>query len=256
MKMRALITILIVLGATAGSALCSQDRHSEFFKTNQLYNQGEYEQAALAYEALIKSGPVGGSVYYNLGACYLKTDQIGRAILSYERARVLMPRDPDVLFNLGYAKDKSLDQTENSAQISFGGFLERFTGKEIFWAFAVVNVLLCLFLTVRVWSPSEWSFYVIIALGLLWLTGGFFGAAKWYVSANDNRAIVVSKKIDVRAGPNSSDTLLFQLHEGSQATIEEKEDGWRLIRYSPEKRGWTSEYGVESIRPLRPERTE
>ena len=48
MKMRALVTLLIILTAAAGPALCSQDRHSEFFKANQLYNQGEYEQAALA----------------------------------------------------------------------------------------------------------------------------------------------------------------------------------------------------------------
>ncbi len=90
-----------------------------------------------------------------------------------------------------------------------------------------------------------------MAVGLLWLTVGFFGAAKWHGSANDNRGVVIADKIDVRAGPDAQETLLFQLHGGSQVAFEQEENGWRLIRYSPEKRGWTSEAGVAAIRPIR-----
>ncbi|MEK7243343.1 MAG: tetratricopeptide repeat protein [Thermodesulfobacteriota bacterium] len=42
--------------------------------------------------------------FYNLGNSYFKTKKIGLAILAYERARLLEPRNSDILYNLNYAK--------------------------------------------------------------------------------------------------------------------------------------------------------
>ena len=80
-----------------------------FFKANQAYREGHFQEAIDGYLHLIRSGKEGGPAYYNLGNAYLKTDQLGRAIWAYERAFLLTPRDPDLRFNLSHARDQTRD---------------------------------------------------------------------------------------------------------------------------------------------------
>ncbi len=243
--------LLLILVFIPSLGWAQEADHALFFSANQAYNEGRFEDAATQYQDLIATSPVGGSVYFNLGNTYLKTDSLGLAILNYERARVLLPRNPDLDFNLGFARDKCLDRVEQSSDAGLGGLVRLFTGMEVFWVFAALNLLLCLFATLRLWKPTEWNFYIIMAVGLIWLTAVFFGFAKWYDASHDHRAVVVDKKISVRAGPGEKDTLLFQLHDGSLVTLEREEGDWSLVRFSSEKRGWTPNSGIAAIRPLR-----
>ncbi|MCK5643063.1 MAG: tetratricopeptide repeat protein, partial [Gammaproteobacteria bacterium] len=83
---------------------------------NQLYNNGEYSTAAQFYEQLISQGKVHSSLYYNLGNAYYVQGDIGRAILNYQRASRLDPRDPDIRENLAMARNQSaneIDQISN-----------------------------------------------------------------------------------------------------------------------------------------------
>ncbi|MBI9076066.1 MAG: hypothetical protein JEZ02_11705 [Desulfatibacillum sp.] len=251
MKRLLFIIIAIILAAPPSLAWAGEADHALFYAANQAYKEGRYQEAADQYRKLIAKAPVGGSVYFNLGNAYLKMDQVGLAILNYEKAKILLPRDPDLNFNLGFAIDKRLDQVEPSNGAFLSGLARHFTGMEIFWVIAVLNLLLCFFLILRLWKPAEWNFYVVMAVGLIWLTAVFFGITKWYDASQDHRAVVVADKIDVRAGPGDKDTLLFQLHDGSPITLERQEGQWSLVRFSQEKRGWTPNQGIAAIRPLR-----
>jgi hypothetical protein len=56
--------------------------------------------------------------------------------------------------------------------------------------------------------------------------------------ANDNRAVVLAKEADVRAGPDTGDTILFRVHEGTIVHYDRAEDDWILLQLSEGKRGW------------------
>src|SRR5262249_18396747 len=45
-----------------------------------------------------------GNLYFNVGNAWFKAGDVGRAILDWERARRLVPGDPDLLANLGWAR--------------------------------------------------------------------------------------------------------------------------------------------------------
>ncbi len=77
---------------------------------NLLYEGGKYAEASRTYERIIVRGLRNGHVYYNLGNAYYKQDQIGRAILAYERASRLIPRDGDLKNNLELANERTVDQ--------------------------------------------------------------------------------------------------------------------------------------------------
>ena len=64
------------------------------------YKIGNFTQAAQDFEAVAKLNINNPYLFYNIGNAYLKSNDIGRAILWYERAKVLAPNDPDLNYNL------------------------------------------------------------------------------------------------------------------------------------------------------------
>ena len=89
-----LLLVLLLVAGTAGD---------EFAAANRLFDAGDYAASAAAYEALT---PKTAHIYYNLGNAYYRQEQLGRALLNYERARQLAPRDPDILANRQFAQEQ------------------------------------------------------------------------------------------------------------------------------------------------------
>ena len=71
---------------------------------NGQFKAGNFEVAATHYEEVLKHEGPRASVFYNLGNSYQAQKKYGPAILAYERARLLTPRDPDLLANLNLAR--------------------------------------------------------------------------------------------------------------------------------------------------------
>jgi len=70
---------------------------------------------------------------------------------------------------------------------------------------------------------------------------------KWYQLRADQRVVILTPVVNVLAGPEANDTVLFKLHEGTTVNRERTEDGWSLIRLSQNKRGWIKSDGIEKI---------
>ena len=65
----------------------------------------------------------------------------------------------------------------------------------------------------------------------------------------DDRAVILEKEVNVLAGPDQEDTLLFKVHEGTMAYHERNESGFSLIRLPDGKRGWLISSAIEAIMP-------
>ena len=75
---------------------------SRFVSGESSYKDKEYRKAIEQYEMIIKDGQESGQIYYNLANSYFKNGDYGKAVLNYERAKRLMPRDSDVDYNYNY----------------------------------------------------------------------------------------------------------------------------------------------------------
>jgi tetratricopeptide (TPR) repeat protein len=95
-----LFRLFLALGISGVSAAGTES----FAAANQRFKAGDYAAAASAYEKILSDEGPRASVYYNLGNAYQNLKQYGPAILAYERARLLTPRDPDLLANLALAR--------------------------------------------------------------------------------------------------------------------------------------------------------
>ncbi|MDY6952569.1 MAG: tetratricopeptide repeat protein [Thermodesulfobacteriota bacterium] len=220
-----------------------------FFKANQAYKEGRFHEAVDGYGRLLDSGHKNGQIYYNLGNAHFRLNRIGQAILNYERAYILMPRDADLNFNLGFARDQTQDaisQPKGFMETTFF-WLHTMTLHELSWGFVVVNLFFWAVLLVRLFRPSEWTFYASLILLVLWLLAGASFGVKYFQEQTDDRAVILAEEADVLAGPATEDTLLFKLHEGAIVLLERSEDGWSLVSLSDNKRGWVQKKGLEKI---------
>ena len=213
-----------------------------------------FQEAIEEYLRLIRSGYGGGQIYYNLGNAYFRAGQLGRAILEYKRAQLLIPRDPDLNFNLSHARDQIRDAIEEPSGFIEATFfwLKSFNLNELFWSFALLNLLLWAILIIRLFHKSEWFYYVLLLILTSWFVGGLSFGLKYYWISSDDRAVILQKEVDILAGPEEGDTVLFKLHEGTVVYKERSEDGWSLVRLPDKKRGWVKSGAIGLISGYRP----
>lgn len=238
-----LLVPLTAQAQTGGSA------EEAFFEANRAYNNGNFQEATDGYLRLIENGCVSGHLYYNLGNAWFRLGRIGKAILAYERARLLIPRDSDLAFNLTQARDRTRDEIGDTADVSFLDILgiESVNRYEAFAFFALLNILFFTVLCLRLFKKAEWTYYLTIFLAIFVGIGGCISAVKWYEVLTDNRAVVISEEVEVLAGPHSEDTILFKIHEGAVVRHERSEDGWALLKLSEGKRGWAPAERLERV---------
>ena len=247
--MKKLLLVLAALLLAVPLAAVPPARDREYQEAHLAYREAHYQAAYDTYAALLVMNGADGHLLYNLGNAALRLNQIGRAILSYERAQVLLPRDADLKFNLGHAREQIRDVIPEAESFVGTAFfwLGSLTMAEFFWCFALANVLFWCILAVRLYSRAEWTYSLLFLLLAFWLLAGISFGLKWQQTRDDDRAVILQTEVSVLAGPDLRDTLLFKIHEGTIVRLERSEEGWSLIRLPDGKRGWMRAEGLEKI---------
>jgi tetratricopeptide (TPR) repeat protein len=225
-----------------------------FLEGNALYEMEQYAEAALRYQAIIDTGLQNGYVYYNLGNALLKQQRLGEAILAYERAQRLLPRDDAVVFNLEYAQALTVDKMEqwDSGFVArmLAAVREAFTINEVSLAFVISYVLVMLLLMAFILTSRTWKVR-ILRIGLLpvlvlFLSGCMLVLQLLSLNAVDE-AIVLAPSVEARTGPGDSYSAVFEIHEGAKIRIQRQKQEWFEIKLPNKVIGWVMEKDIERI---------
>lgn len=233
----------------AAAEIAAAGRDYDYQEADRAYRETRYQEAYDGYLRLLGTGGADGQLLYNLGNAAFRLDQYGRAILFYERARLLLPRDADLRFNLAHAREQVRDVIPAQESVLDTAFfwLGSLTLAELFWCFSLANVLFWGMLAARLYRRSEWTNSLSFLLLAIWLLAGVSFGLKWRQTRGDDRAVILQTEVNALAGPDGRDTLLFKLHEGTIVHLERSEEGWSLIRLSDGRRGWLRAEGAERI---------
>ena len=243
-----LLLAMICFGGTSAKAVTKNNADTE-------YQKGNYQQAIRDYEEILKNGE-SAEIYFNLGNAYYRTDNITKAVLNYERARLLSPGDDDINFNLQFARSKTIDKITPESEMFF-----------VTWYKSLVN-----FTSVDNWAKTGILCIVMaLLLVLLYLFGpqlmlrkiGFFGGLAFFVifllsnlfafqqkQALDNRtgAIIMAPSVNIKKTPAKNSADQFVLHEGTRVDIIDKGmTDWRCIRVGDGREGWIETKAIEEI---------
>lgn len=213
------------------------------------YEEGQFAEAAAAYQQMVDSGVRNSHLYYNLGNAYLKQEEVGQAILNYRRATRLDPRDADLRANLALAELQTKDQLDSSGD----SFIHQLASQSEQWAtmnemalLALIwwfLLMLCL-LAYRHTDAERWQEglqYAMFGLICLLLVTTIPAACYVYIESSQPAAIIMAEKVDVHSGPNPQFLVEFSLHQGTEVRLLERRDGWaRLTLPGNQLQGWVA----------------
>jgi tetratricopeptide (TPR) repeat protein len=224
-------------------------------QANQAYEEGRYDDAVRDYEEILASGVTHGAVLYNLGNAYFKTDRLGAAILAYERARQLLPRDEDVAANLQLARELTVDkiiQEEHPLIIRWITTPARtLNTDELTRVSFILYLLTAALAAMGVWiRPGRWRKKILVSAlitGILLFISGGSLAGKIYRQRSVTRAVILAPSVDARSGPGDDYTKIFTAHEGTTVRVRQQREGWCLIALPNGLGGWIPDPAAEHI---------
>ena len=223
------------------------DRVYTLADADSAYIQGDYLTAIDIYQSVIENQGVNATLYMNLGNCWLKRDEIAKAILYYERAYLLDPSDPDIRFNLDLARTKTVDKVNAVNQLFIVVWFKKLLAVLDVNGWAVMTVILfalTIILTgVLLFSKKSGlrkiSFSFSVFFLLLSILSFIFATTQMGNIRNRDTAIIMSPSVTVKSTPTSAGTDLFIIHEGRKVKIlDSSMKEWVEIRLEDGNTGW------------------
>ena len=121
----ALVAGALIIGLTAATEAMSgtvQADQRAMAAANELVAAGHLDQAGVIYQQLLDQGVADAAVFYNLGNVAMLQNDPSRALVLYQQAAELSPRDSDIRHNLALAQEQAgqADGSRSSGVLAVG----------------------------------------------------------------------------------------------------------------------------------------
>jgi hypothetical protein len=249
------IALHILLAVACSCAAFGQTAMDEFDRGNAFYRDGNYDQAAVSYESIVKQGLVSSSLYFNIGNCYYRMGKVAPAILAYERALRLQPNDADIKHNLDLVNFKTLDRIEPLPELFFIEWLRSFsavvplhTTARLFaacWLLLFTALSLFYLLTNPAFLRFLRGLAIASAIALIPLT--IVVVTQVVDSRNRSDAVVTASVVTAKTSPDAQSVDAFVAHEGLKVKLSDAVGGWMKIVLPDGKVGWIRSQDCERI---------
>jgi len=246
--MRATILTFLIGFCLTTTLSAADEADATFARANADYAAGKYESAIEGYESLVKNGHWNASVFYDLGNAYFRKNDLGRAILNYERALALDPAQPEAKANLQLVRDRAraLELTSGWAE----QHLTFLTRDQYTWLAAIAfwgTIAIGMRLNFSKRRPVVWVFTLVL-LGLIAAGGAAAAYQLENGSAGRNLAIVVGKDVTARLATAESAGAVLVLPPGSEIKILSTRGSWDYAALPNDQRGWIPAGSAERVR--------
>ena len=183
------------------------------------YIKNDFDLAATAYQEMLEEYPENPYLMINFANTQIKQKNFGKALAFYNRAKLLIPRNPELNSNIKHTT--KILQNFNSQSIF--NFLFFNLGESLI-------ILLCLNLLFLIFRKSKIKLIKYFSI-LLFSVSIVNAAYVSYVSYFKDYAFVTSTSTSTHAGNNSGYPELFELSDGQVIEILYREEYWSKIKY-------------------------
>lgn len=244
--------LLIVLCVAPVVCLGADETAKVFQEANTNYKTGDYAKAAELYDALTLREPQVASFYYNLANAYVRLGKLSHAILNYEEALRLDPRNADARENLRHTRgllEYRVEDNRNWYLKTVEAILKSMTGREINIAVLLIE---CVFLVGAIffflvgrglfWNPwQKFVFLLLVVVGLV--------AVGKQIQTNVIRdAIVMQKECEARYGPSEHDQIAFRMGEGIKVFVMDRREDWSRVLLTNGESGWVKNSDIAEVK--------
>lgn len=236
--MKTLFVILLIFSN-------NQSIEDLFEQSNDLYTNGNYENAVLGYLDILESGFESAELYFNIGNTFYKLNNIPESNFYYEKAKSISPNDNDILTNLSFAQNLRIDKIEKlpvtelqNLKLSILDLLS-----EKGWSVSLITLiwLMCFSFIFYIVSNNSKFKRLFFSISIVFLI-----LSSWTIYINFEKkklneikyAIVYDKEIEVWSEPNNISELKFLLHEGTKVKQLDIIQDWVNIQLENGTLGW------------------
>jgi tetratricopeptide (TPR) repeat protein len=222
---------------------------SLFINANKDYANESYSEAIKKYESIINSNLESAELYYNLGNCYYKTEQIHKAIYYYEKTLKYNSDFNDASENILLCQLKLIDKIDSMPELFYKTIFKKIKKSLSFnnWFYLTIIFIWIVFLLsiFRVFKRRN-TFVLtnlfIVALILFFIT---YNVSSDYT--NTRSAIIYASSTNIMSAPSDKSTNLFTLHIGTKINIKDQIGDWLNINISNGEKGWIRLSDIKEI---------
>ena len=230
--MRRLLLALLLLSAPLSAA-----PDDDYRRGIALYKENDFKGAAQAWESARSAGAEDWRLYYNLGNAHARLNEPARAVLNYERAQRLAPKESRIRENLEFVRLRLKDRFPEAGQGLTSRLLDTLYNLLSTSGLAVLVLALVLLLN-ALWAVVQLTADPIrrapltlaasLVLAALLLAGPLL-AIRVYREHAVVRGVVMAATVTARSAPQADGTDLFVVHEGTSVRLWETVEGWQRI---------------------------
>lgn len=250
-----LFTLCFTLNLSAESVTNNADkayREKNFVKAANLYEEQIAQILADKNQSEINSS----NVYYNLGNCYFRMNNYGKAVLNYQRALHIDAANEDAEFNLELTQTKLTDHFEAPAEMFFISWFKSLINSRNSdtWGHWGLFFLILTFTSIaifrfgrKLWLRKTGFLCTIISI-LLLITCECFAYIQHNRFNNLQLAVVLRPAVNTFDSPNLSAKKQKTIHEGTTVTIiGAYEKQWLEIQLPDGSEVWINTADVERV---------
>ena len=210
------------------------------------YNSKDYQTALEKFSLIENEGIVNADLFYNIGNCYFRINEIGRAILYFKKSLKVESDHQAARRNLEYSLTFTKDKQDSGSESVIRSFwLKAFDSFSInilaiitLFIFAIIIMLICLMIIH--YKNREKTVPIFVTTIFVFLFSAFLiiSILKWQEFHKTDEAVLLSISAIGYSGPSEDFTRVFTIHEGMIFTIERNEENWSLIKLENGLGGW------------------
>ncbi|MGN0086370.1 MAG: tetratricopeptide repeat protein [Alloprevotella sp.] len=247
MKMKHTLLLLLLLAVLPLRAVRPAEADS-------LYARKHYAEAQRLYEEMLKESPH-PDIYYNIGNCCYRQNDLPRAILNYLRALRINPRHADAKHNLGLCRSKAGVTPEEPDAMFFVSWTNALLhsrnadqwGGAATVALVVALLLLSLYIFGRRVLLRKAGFFGSLVSLVCMVVCHIFAAIADAEHAEAHPAVAM-KSCELRVSPAQDSRKTADILEGTTAEVVAR-DGKALLQLQlPNgKKGWAATADWEEV---------
>jgi tetratricopeptide (TPR) repeat protein len=241
------VFMAVALGSLVSSAsAASPQPDPSFARANEEFAKGKFGDAIRDYETLVNSKQWSAPLFYNLGNAYFRAGDLGKSILSYERALALDPNQPETAANLALAREdaRALELQRDRIDTLF----KHATANE-FTVIGSVAFWLGLFALMWYIFMARRSAMLAVLFVLCCLVAVGSAVAVYRIEADRaSLAIVTGKEVQARLATADNANSVLQLPPGSEVRVLSQRGDWIYALLPNNLRGWIPTTNVQPVR--------
>ena len=213
-------------------------------KANTFYSQKQYDSANVYYERLLQQYPGNALLHYNAGNVNYRLNEVGKAILHYEKATFLDPGNQAAQDNLLLARGRVQNPVPEAPPIFFvtwwNNWLHLFGSNT--WGILSLLIFIAILVVIyfarvrkeRFAHSGRW-----LSLGIVsFLICGCMTWLSYDAATNSRKAVVLQAGTSFTETPLATGKVLGTLPEGTVVEVYQVQGNFMNVKLPNGREGW------------------